>query len=59
MTGMASSPKGWATFAWQSDYGQFHLVDRENEAFVAPVEITPEMEARSLCVMPSGTGHHA
>ena len=21
------SPRGWATFAWQSDYGQFYLVD--------------------------------
>ncbi len=54
MTGMAPSPKGWATFAWQSDYGQFFLVDREDEDFEAPVEITPEMEAPSLCVMPNG-----
>ena len=54
MTGVAPSPKGWATFAWQSDYGQFYLVDREDEAFEAPVEITAEMEARSLCVTPRG-----
>ena len=54
MTGMAPSPKGWATLAWQSDYGQFYLVDREDEAFEAPVEITAEMEARSLCVTPRG-----
>jgi hypothetical protein len=54
MTGMAPSPKGWATFAWQSDYGQFYLVDREDEAFEAPVEITAEMEARRLCVTPRG-----
>ena len=51
MTRMAPSPKGWATFAWQSDYGQFYLVDRED---VAPVENTMEMEARSLCVTPRG-----
>ena len=48
MTGMAPSPKGWTTLAWQSDYGQFYLVDREDEAFEAPVEITAEMEARCL-----------
>ncbi|CDZ67957.1 hypothetical protein NFO65_26305 [Neorhizobium galegae] len=54
MMEMAASPKGWATFAWQSDYGQFYLVDREDEAFEPPTEITPEMEARCLFVMPSG-----
>ena len=54
MTGMAPSPKGWTTLAWQSDYGQFYLVDREDDAFEPPVEITPEMEARCLAVMPSG-----
>jgi L-lysine 2,3-aminomutase len=48
---VAASPRGWATFAWQSDYGQFYLVD---EAFLAPVEITAEMEARCLSVMSSG-----
>jgi hypothetical protein len=54
MTEMAASPKGWATFAWQSDYGQFYLVDREDRAFEPPAEITPETEGRSLCVMPHG-----
>jgi hypothetical protein len=54
MMEMAASPKGWATFAWQSDYGQFYLVDREDKAFEPPVEITPEIEARSLCVTPNG-----
>jgi hypothetical protein len=29
-------------------------VDREDETFEAPVEITAEMEARSLCLMPRG-----
>jgi hypothetical protein len=51
---MAASPKGWATFAWQSHYGQFYLVDREDEAFEPPVEITPEMEGRCHFVMSSG-----
>ncbi|TDK31278.1 hypothetical protein E2F50_20265 [Rhizobium deserti] len=51
---MAASPKGWTTMAWQSDYGQFYLMDRNDKAFEAPVEITPEMEARCLFVMPSG-----
>ncbi|TNM61559.1 hypothetical protein [Aliirhizobium smilacinae] len=54
MMEMAASPKGWATFAWQSDYGQFYLVDREDQAFEAPTEITPEMEEHSLFVMTSG-----
>jgi len=51
---MFLSPKGWATLAWQSDYSQFYLVDRDEKAFEAPVEITADMEARSLAVMPSG-----
>ena len=51
---MFLSPRGWATLAWQSDYGQFYLLDRKDSAFEAPVEITPELEARSLFVMPSG-----
>ena len=48
------SARGWATFAWQSDYGQFYLVDCEDPAFTPPVEITPEMERRSLFVTPAG-----
>jgi len=40
--------RGGATFAWQADYGQFYLVDLENTAFLAPVEITAEMEKRCL-----------
>ena len=48
------SPRGWATFAWQSDYGQFYLVDHETPDFAAPIEITPEMERRSLFVPPTG-----
>jgi len=54
MLEMAASPKGWTTLAWQSDYGQFYLKDRKDEAFEAPVDITPEMEANSLAAMPSG-----
>ena len=48
------SPRGWATFAWQSDYGQFYLVDHETPDFAAPIEITPDMEQRSLFVPPTG-----
>ena len=48
------SPRGWATFAWQADYGQFYLVDHETPDFAAPIEITPEMERRSLFVPPTG-----
>lgn len=46
--------RGWATFARVSDYSQFYLIDCEDSAFVPPMEITPEMEARSLFVPPSG-----
>jgi hypothetical protein len=47
------SPRGWATFTWQSDYGQFYLVDDQRE-FAAPIEITPEMERRSFAVTSAG-----
>lgn len=36
----AASPKGRTTLAWQSDSGQVYLVDREEKAFEATVEIT-------------------
>ncbi len=50
-----SSPRGWATFAWQSDYGQFYLIDHERSStFTAPIEITPEMEQRSFFAAPGG-----
>ncbi|TKT75805.1 hypothetical protein [Aquamicrobium sp. LC103] len=48
------SPQGWATFAWQADYGQFYLIDPEAPAFEAPTEITPEMERRSFFATPTG-----
>ncbi len=48
------SPRGWATFAWQSDYGQFYLIDPEDSTFTPPIEISPEMERQSLFVMPTG-----
>ncbi|MGL4284836.1 MAG: hypothetical protein ACRCVA_00740 [Phreatobacter sp.] len=44
----------WATLAWQADYGQFYLIDRDDTSFRAPEIITPEMEARSLFVPTSG-----
>ncbi len=40
--------RGWATFAWQSDYGQIYLVDDADGSFEAPVAITSEMEARRV-----------
>lgn len=46
--------RGWATLAWQSDYGQFYLIDEQDLAFEAPIEITPEIEARSLFALPMG-----
>ncbi|MDQ8731066.1 hypothetical protein [Bradyrhizobium sp. LHD-71] len=48
------SPRGWAAFAWQSDYSQFYLIDRDDLSFTPPVEITPEMERRSFFVPPAG-----
>ncbi|TDR95662.1 hypothetical protein [Enterovirga rhinocerotis] len=48
------SPKGWATFAWQSDYSQLYLVDPEANTFEAPIEITPEIYQQSFFVPPSG-----
>lgn len=47
------SPRGWATFAWQADYGQFYLADDESH-FAAPEEITPHMMEASFCVTPKG-----
>lgn len=46
--------RGWASFAWQADYGQFYLIDGEDAAFRPPTEFTPEMERRSLFVPPAG-----
>lgn len=40
--------QGWATFAWQADYGQFYLIDGDDADFLAPTEITAEMEERRL-----------
>lgn len=51
---MFLSPRGWATFAWQSDYSQFYLIDRGDEAFEAPVEITAEIEKQSYATMSAG-----
>lgn len=45
---------GWATFAWQSDYGQFYLIDVEEGGFEPPIEITPEVEARRFVATPTG-----
>lgn len=45
---------GWATFAWQADYGQFYLIDGEDADFLAPTEITAEMEQRRLHVLATG-----
>ena len=46
---------GGATFAWQSDYGQFYLADAAaGDQLQAPTDITPEIMARSWCVFPQG-----
>lgn len=42
------------TFAWQVDYGQFYLVDCDDKAFLAPVEITAEMEKRRVVALTTG-----
>ncbi|MFD1330488.1 hypothetical protein ACFQ4O_00545 [Methylopila musalis] len=49
-----ASPQGWARFAWQSDYGQFYLVDCGDVAFEAPVEITPQMEQTGVATPKAG-----
>ena len=46
--------RGWATFAWQSDYGQFYLIDREDVDFLAPEVVTSEMMSASFHVPPTG-----
>jgi hypothetical protein len=46
--------RGWATFAWQSDYGQFYLIDKDERSFQAPVEITDEIEKQSFFAPTSG-----
>ncbi|HWJ88332.1 MAG TPA: hypothetical protein VNS12_09705 [Pelagibacterium sp.] len=46
--------RGWARFAWQADYGQFYLIDAEDAGFEAPIEITAEMDRRSLFVPAAG-----
>ena len=51
---MTNAPRGWASFAWQSDYGQFYLVDCENDGFRPPQAFTDEMEEDSLFVPPAG-----
>jgi hypothetical protein len=51
---MFLSPRGWAMLAWQSDYSQFYLIDRGDETFEAPVEITDEIEKQSYVAKPAG-----
>jgi hypothetical protein len=46
--------RGGATFAWQSDYAQFYLVDGDDPRFEAPVDITNEMTVRRWHRMASG-----
>ena len=46
--------RGSATFAWQADYGQFYLIDCEDEAFLAPTQITTEMEKRRVVAPVAG-----
>jgi hypothetical protein len=46
--------RGGATFAWQSDYAQFYLVDGDDPRFEAPTDITTEMTVRRWHRMASG-----
>ena len=46
--------RGRATFAWQSDYGQFYLIDRHDSAFRPPTQFTADIEKRSLFVPAAG-----
>ncbi len=48
------SPRGWAAFAWQADYGQFYLIDGDGSNFEAPADITPEMMERSFFAPAAG-----
>lgn len=45
---------GGVRLAWQSDYGQFYLVDCSDAAFLALVDITQEIMARNYFVTPTG-----
>lgn len=45
---------GWANFAWQADYGQFYLIDIQDQAFAAPTMIDAEMEARRVVAPDAG-----
>ena len=45
---------GSARFAWQSDYGQFYLVDPSDDDFRAPTDITPEIERSGFAVPAAG-----
>ncbi len=46
--------RGGATLAWQSDYGQFYVVDGEDPRFDAPEVITPLMQSRRWHRMATG-----
>jgi hypothetical protein len=46
--------RGWATFARQSNYGRFYLIDCEDAAFRPPTKFTIETEMRSLYVSTTG-----
>jgi len=45
---------GSARLAWQSDYGQFYLVDLRDTAFTPPMAITPVMERQRFQATPAG-----
>jgi hypothetical protein len=48
------SYRGGATFAWQSDYAQFYVVDGGDSQFEAPSDITAEMMVRRWHCTPTG-----
>jgi hypothetical protein len=48
------SYRGGATFAWQSDYAQFYLVDVVDNQFEAPTDVTPDITTQRCHPMTAG-----
>lgn len=46
--------RGSAALSWQSDYGQFYLIDSADPCFEAPTVITEEMAKRRWQRLPAG-----
>ena len=46
--------RGWASFAWQADYGQFYLIDATDASFLAPTDITDAVLDESFAIPRTG-----